>query len=243
MFRVQSKLEYPSDPVNQLYFVPEDYEVDLRLQYELHDLLRREGSPFPDSTPISGEIDPRHHFVQLAERFLIQAKFASDHAESYRNFNVGAMLYTEREPGVFGIFYGANIKLSPDSQKICAEQVALEKAIRKDYRRIIGVAVYGPTQQDHGSGLELPVLHPCEACRGRFKDTSLSTTDMLVASANPEGQYEFTDLKTIVALHEEGVNPDSINTHRVHTDAARSVIELSLYGWIPAEEHPSDDSA
>lgn len=242
MFRVQSTLEYPTDELEVMQFIPEDYEIDLRFQYEFHEILRRDGSPFANSMPVTGELDPRHNFIELAERFLIQARLASDGAHSYRNFNVGALILTEREPGLFGVFYGANLKLDPHGPKICAERLALEKATQAGHERVIGIAVYGPAQEDHGSGLALPVLHPCEACRERFIKSPIVSERTLIAAANPQGQYEFTDVKTILALHEEGIDPDEINTHRVKPEAARALIRMSILGgWIP--DHTPDETS
>lgn len=237
MFRVQSNLEYPTSFVEELDFEPTDYTIDLRRQYAVREILRVHGSPFEDSRPIPGESDPRQIFAQTIERFLIQAKLASTNAQSYRNFNVGTMFLAEREPGFFGVFHGANTKRFPDDQKVCAEEVALAKAVHRDFQKIIGIAIFGPTQEDHGSGLSLPVLHPCEACRARFTKSPLADNNMLIASANHDGQFELTTLGTVLALHEDKVDPDTINTHRVNPAAARAVIQMSILGgWIPESD-------
>lgn len=230
LFRVLSELEPPGPD-----FTPEpllDQRFDMRRLFELHSSLRDQ-SIFPNSIPIQGEIDTRYWFLQLAEKFLIQAKQASAMAESYRQFNVGAMMFTEREPGEIGVYYGANRKPRPDAPKICAERVALEKAVTMGDKHVIGIAVYGPTQPDHGSGIHHEILEPCEACRAMFHESSLTNGDTLFAGANPSGDYEITDIATIWANHGDGIRDSQINTYRVIPSAVQALVQLTLSGHLP----------
>src|SRR3990167_2449982 len=101
-------------------------------------------------------------------------KAAAEFAQSYRGFKVGAMvLAVAPQSNKIGWFFGANSKPEPGSIKRCAEQQAMRKVAANGYHKIIGMIISGPSNQDHGSGLKPPTLHPCEACRDIFDQSDL----------------------------------------------------------------------
>ncbi len=91
---------------------------------------------------------------QLAQK-AVEAK--SKALPTYSNFYVGAALLTEDGE----VYTGGNIETSSYSLTICAERVAIFKAISEGERMFKAIAVAGDTDD---------FISPCGACRQVISD-------------------------------------------------------------------------
>ncbi len=87
------------------------------------------------------------------KRLLEMARKARENAYApYSNFKVGAALLTESGE----IFTGCNVENSSYGLSVCAERVALFKAVSEGYRKFKALAVVADTERP---------VPPCGACR------------------------------------------------------------------------------
>ena len=87
-----------------------------------------------------------------AEKLLEEAKRACDKSYSpYSGFPVGAAVLTR----IGAVYTGTNIENASYSLTVCAERVALGKAISEGDSEIIAIAIYAPVDS----------ISPCGACR------------------------------------------------------------------------------
>ena len=81
------------------------------------------------------------------------AKRASNNAHSpYSGFQIGAAVYTANK----NIFTGCNVENASYGATICAERVAITKAVSENDKNIIAIAIYVQSDQ---------VFPPCGICR------------------------------------------------------------------------------
>jgi len=108
---------------------------------------------------------------------------AREHASApYSHYRVGAALLTESG----NVYTGANVESSSYGLSICAERVALTKAISEGEKsRFIRIAVVA-------EGRHTPV--PCGACRQLLADYA---PDVEILLSGTPGQFEFTRLSDI----------------------------------------------
>ena len=133
---------------------------------------------------------------------LLKARQARQHANSYRQFDVGAAAYAmQYDPSQFKIFTGANFKPSPESAyNIHAEQLAVERAHQLGYQAVSMIGVVGETQPDQQSGHEMNTLHPCGKCRTALGSSALLSRDnTLIATASPD--LRTIELSTVTKLN------------------------------------------
>ena len=78
----------------------------------------------------------------------------------YSKYKVGAALLTEDGK----VFKGCNVECSSYGMTICAERVALVKAVSEGYTRFSKIAIVG------GNEDELVYTTPCGACRQFLND-------------------------------------------------------------------------
>jgi cytidine deaminase len=81
------------------------------------------------------------------------------------NFDVGAALVSESGR----VFTGANIENDSAGLSMCAERVAVFRAVAAGHRRLVAIAVAGPAKD----------LSPCGACRqvlAQFSNEELAIT-------------------------------------------------------------------
>ena len=116
------------------------------------------------------------------ERLLAAATSARDHAHAeYSSYRVGAAILTMNGR----IFTGCNIENASLGLTICAERVALHKAISEGMRDIEAIAVVSD---------DVPPARPCGACRQVLSEFA---DDMRIICANLEGvvdEFRLTDL-------------------------------------------------
>lgn len=173
--------------------------------------------------------------TQLADfvlHLLLATREYQDHAVSYRSFNVAAGVLALK-PGplnaTIGRSFGVNVKVDEsDTINIHAEDTAVGKAEDGGYRAVSVLAVVGPTQEDHASGLHTRTLHPCGRCRGRLSDKSIVRPDTLFVSANEDFTViDFSNLEGIKRLHDHR-DESGVTTFELHDshDLFTPLVEL-----------------
>ena len=93
---------------------------------------------------------------------------------AYSNFHVGSALITEDGK----IFSGCNIESSSYSLTMCAERIAIFKAISEGERKFKAIALAGDTDD---------YISPCGACRQVISDLC---GDIDVIMVNGKGDYK-----------------------------------------------------
>lgn len=127
-------------------------------------------------------------------------------AASYRGFDVAAGAWCKGEGNTYGRVLGHNVKLDgTDYVNIHAEDMVTTKAEDANLGRIAVLAVIGPIQEDHASGLEMDTLHPCGRCRDRLAASPLIDEKTLFVTARPDFTViQLASLSAIRAAHNGG---------------------------------------
>ncbi|MFP4136648.1 MAG: cytidine deaminase [Candidatus Acetothermia bacterium] len=99
----------------------------------------------------------------------------------YSGFPVGAALLTEEGKA----YTGTNVENGVNDLSICAERVALFKAVAKGEREFSKIAVV--CESDH--------CQPCGACRQTLMEHA---PELTVLMGNLEGEYETIQLKELL---------------------------------------------
>jgi len=110
------------------------------------------------------------------KKLLESAKKASGNSFSpFSDFPVGAALSTSRGE----IFTGCNVENSSYGLSICAERVAVFKAVSEGARDFIALAIYAPV-----------LVPPCGACLQVLSQFVPSPDDFLIISSDRKGNVE-----------------------------------------------------
>ncbi len=118
----------------------------------------------------------------MREKLIEMAKKARENAYApYSNFKVGAAILTEDGK----IFTGANVENSSYGLSVCAERVALFKAVSEGYRKFKAIAVVTDSE---------PPAYPCGACRQVLWEFG----DMEVIVANLKGDVRVVKLSELI---------------------------------------------
>jgi cytidine deaminase len=121
----------------------------------------------------------------VRQQLLDQARRAREHAYApYSRFTVGAAVLTATGE----IFSGCNIENASLGATICAERVAIFRAVAAGCRALTALAVIADTPE--------PVA-PCGLCRQVLAEF---TPDCLVLMANMAGQTRLANLKELLPL-------------------------------------------
>jgi cytidine deaminase len=120
----------------------------------------------------------------MTDQELVAAAWeAREHAAApYSNYRVGAALLSDSGE----LFTGANVESSSYGLSICAERVALFKAVTADVRKFTRIAIAA-------EGKYTPV--PCGACRQLLADYASGIEVLLSGSPN---QYEKISLSELL---------------------------------------------
>jgi cytidine deaminase len=122
----------------------------------------------------------------LLEELLESAKKASLNAFSpFSHFPVGAALLTSGGE----IFTGCNVENSSFGLSICAERVAVFKAISEGKRDFVAIAIYAPQ-----------IVPPCGACLQVLSQFVPSPNDFLIISSDRKGNVEKWTLSQLFPL-------------------------------------------
>ena len=118
----------------------------------------------------------------MKEKLIEMAKKARDNAYApYSNFKVGAALLTEDGE----IFTGANVENASYGLSICAERVAVFKAVSEGKRKFKAIAVVADTEKP---------TPPCGACRQVLAEFG----DLEVIMANLKGDVKVMKLSELL---------------------------------------------
>ena len=121
----------------------------------------------------------------VQQQLLDQARRAREAAYApFSSFKVGAAVLTAAGE----IFSGCNIENSSLGATICAERVAIFKAVAAGYRALTALAVIADTPE--------PVA-PCGLCRQVLAEFN---PDCLVLMANTAGRVRLANLKELLPL-------------------------------------------
>jgi len=116
------------------------------------------------------------------KKLIEKAKKARENAYApYSNFKVGAAILTEDGD----VYTGVNVENASFGLTICAERVALFKAVSDGKRSFKAVAVVADTEEP---------IPPCGACRQVLSEFG----DMEVIMANLKGSVKITRLKDLL---------------------------------------------
>jgi len=108
------------------------------------------------------------------EKLLQAAVEGSQNAHCpYSRFRVGAAVLTKSGK----VFKGGNIENVSYGATVCAERVAIWKAVSEGEKEFVAIAVVGPGTSEG---------YPCAQCRQVMVEFGL---DWLVISGNAEGKY------------------------------------------------------
>lgn len=106
----------------------------------------------------------------------------------YSNFQVGAALETESGR----VYTGSNIENASYSATICAERVAISKAISEGYEKIKTLIVYGKYENKQEAG----DVFPCGICRQFVSE--FASDDLKIVIASSEDNYKIFTLNELM---------------------------------------------
>jgi len=127
------------------------------------------------------ELDDAH----LRELLEIAKKASINSFAPFSNFPVGATLLTSNGK----IFAGCNVENSSYGLSICAERVAVFKAISEGERDFLALAIFAPI-----------IATPCGACLQVLSQFVRSPNDFLIISSDKEGNVEKWTLSQLFPL-------------------------------------------
>lgn len=116
----------------------------------------------------------------------------------YSNFSVGAAILSESGK----IYTGCNIESASYTPTICAERVALFKAVSEGEREFKMLALVGGSKNVEKKTGE--IISPCGVCRQMLYEFG---KDMKIVMADNEEKYE---IRTLEELLPYGFGPDNL---------------------------------
>ena len=120
----------------------------------------------------------------ITDLLIKQAKKAQSYSQArYSNFRVGAAILTNDNQ----IFTGCNIESTSYGLTICAERVALTKALSEGYTRFKSIAIIGPGED---------ICPPCGACRQMLYDYAPEINVIMTQ----KGEIQIYPLKNLLPL-------------------------------------------
>ncbi len=121
--------------------------------------------------------------MKLAKRLIKVVKGITKNAYApYSKIQVGAGFYTQNGK----IYTGVNIENSSYSLTICAERVALFKAISEGEKDIRLLLLYSP---------QIDFILPCGACLQVLNEFN---PEMIIATMNKNEEFKFFPLKVLL---------------------------------------------
>ena len=118
------------------------------------------------------------------QKLLQAAKKAQSHSHSpYSRFPVGAAVLMNNGK----IYSGCNVENSSFGGSICAERVAITKAISEGAKKILELVLVTKTS---------PPAAPCGICRQFISE--FATKDLLIHCANPSGAVKTAEFSSLL---------------------------------------------
>ncbi len=129
--------------------------------------------------------DPHHLFIGSVPYAVDQARSAAkNQAHSWRDFNVGAVVFAHNPETQETLLISAgNTKSSRHKTKVCAERKALVNARKAGMQEAIGIVVAATTNIDlieEVTDAATPTLHPCAECQAFFNGHDLIRDDTII---------------------------------------------------------------
>lgn len=116
-----------------------------------------------------------------------EAKHSSIHGYSYSGFKVGVSILDEEG----NVYTGANISNSSPSLAMCAERVAIQKAVSRGSKKIRLLVLY--TNQND-------IVAPCGLCRQVIYEFSDEKDPTKIILVNAKGDVQFTGINKLLPL-------------------------------------------
>jgi len=113
----------------------------------------------------------------------------------YSEFKVGAALIAKNQTGDCKIFYGCNVENGSFGATICAERVAMTKAVSEGYRVLLKIAIVSSKGE---------FTYPCGVCRQFLDEFSTDDTKVIL--------YK-TDIDEVIELKFKDLFPDGFSFH------------------------------
>ena len=113
----------------------------------------------------------------------------------YSKYKVGAAVVAQNERGEEKVFTGANIENASYPCGVCAERVAVPKAVFEGFRHIKTLAVVGSSDV---------ICTPCGMCRQFLNEFN---SDLRVLCAGAKGDYKEVKLRELLAF---GFGPENM---------------------------------
>jgi len=125
------------------------------------------------------------NYEKLAEMAVDAKKQAYS---PYSNFKVGAALLAKNGE----IYVGCNIESASYTPTICAERVALYKAVSEGEREFVAIAVAGSME-----GNDVNYCYPCGVCRQSLREFVTGVEDLTVIIAKTAKDYRIHTLSEL----------------------------------------------
>lgn len=106
----------------------------------------------------------------------------------YSNFNVGAALLAKSGK----IYTGCNIESASYTPTICAERVALYKAVSEGERDFVAIAVAGSLKDT-----EPDYCYPCGVCRQSLREFNSEANELIIIISKTEKDYRIHSLSEL----------------------------------------------
>jgi len=109
----------------------------------------------------------------------------------YSNFNVGAVLLAKSGK----IYIGCNIESASYTPTICAERVALYKAVSEGEREFVAIAVTGSFNNTKNNIKKEPdYCYPCGVCRQSLREFVKEPNELIVIISKTATDYRIHSL-------------------------------------------------
>ena len=133
--------------------------------------------------------NPWRFMLSKLPTLLIFSRLEAQRAYSYRDFKVGASVFSIIEGAPFWSIDSAGNTKNERRPKVCAEKKSLKRSSKMGMTKTLAVVVAATTDIDkieEVTFLRTPTLHPCDECRGLFDEFPVARDDTLIISTGYE---------------------------------------------------------
>lgn len=136
--------------------------------------------------------------MDITKLIQIAKKYKERSYSPYSSFKVGACVYTDNHQ----YYGGCNIENASYGATICAEQVAVTKAISESNSKILAIAIVG----------DQPELFPCGICRQILREFSENSLKIYIMTTIEDANYKVYSLKDLLP---NSFGPESLGEKNV----------------------------
>lgn len=186
--------------------------------------------------------------ILLATPMLLDgAREYADYLQgSYRGFNVGnGSLAIDEDAQKYYAVFGANYKAGPDSAKVCAERVTVERASRLGLK-VVSFHVDAELQSGTHGNHEAPTTHPCGICRegGHTLESDVVADDVTIVTRRRDTFiHQVLSANDLDLMHSAPEHYADHPAHRVINDPDYAHLESGAIDMCAALENVPDGSA